>query len=320
MVTSLNLTTAQLNRKYRIEFFNIVGGALVDLPNLTINGGEQVQFEYNIGLQCFNTATFQFYQLNPDTVANFAGVGSKRGFRFLTWYQPNEGIDNSASAEVIFQGLVFNTNTYRVGTELVTEVVACDAVFNLNYPRPSFTFPSGTSGTAVASYLQNFYNGTINIIGGELLTKVYTAPFSVTNKSVQTILTELCADNACQFSQYSDGIYITSNIYNNIEVNTGLLKVITPTSGMVGNIRAEGISPQLLPVDYFSQKSLNKNNPFITVSVLLRRFSPTETVMIKNTEFYEYNNKSYKVYGIKYSGDYRNGDWLTTLKLYPKGA
>jgi len=312
--------TGQLNRKYRIEFFDIKDNTLVPYPGY-IDDTFQMQFDYTVGLHCFNTATFNIYNINSDTRSLFTGNNSKRGFRLYTWWYPNAKDNYVPNKELIFQGLTYNTITNRDYTELITTVIACDAVFNLNYPKPSKTFPSGTSGTAIINFLTSYYNGTMVFVGAEYLTKVYKAPFSITNKSVQDILSDLCSDNACTFASYSDGTYIFPNIYNNsseITISGGNVKEINRFNGMVYSPRVEGVSPQLMPIDYFSQKEVNKNNPFVTVHTKLRKFFPGEFVKLGDVGVLELNNKVYQVYSVKYTGDHRGQNWMTSLKLYPR--
>jgi hypothetical protein len=319
-INSQNDDNSFLNRKYKVTFFDVQeDGQVRDVPSLEISDPTEMTIDYTMGLQCFNVATFRFLNIDRNTTSLFSGTNSKRGFRFFSWYQPNESVDNSANAELIFQGLVFSSKVYRRGTELITEVVACDAIFNLSNPKPILYFPPGASGTMILNKLQSYYQGSVSFIGQELLTKVYQRPYTTLNSSLQDILDFLCSDNSCQYSQYSDGIYITGNINKPIVVGSGEIKVISPSTGMVGNVGLEGISPQLLPIDYFSQKELNKNNPFITVSTYMRRYSPTEKVRLQGIEFFELNNKLFQIYGITYSGDFRGHNWFSSLKLYPMG-
>lgn len=309
-----------LNRKYRIEFFDLQeDGTIIELTNLNsfsiqLNDPLQFTFDYQIGFCAFNTANFKFYNLSKNSINTFSGTNSKRGFRLLTWY---EAISGSPSAiQLIFEGLVFRTTTYRQNTDLITEVIGCDAIFNLGKKRLSKTYKKGTPTIEILNDISILYDGVYKFVGTELLTSDIKCDYCINNKSFDDILDDLCRDNGgISYGSIFNTIYFNDqNVNGNIKGNT---ITITPTSGMIGNVRPEGISTQFYLVDYFSKTNLNKNNPWLSVSILLRRVTFADRILLMNTEFEEFNNKFYSIIGITHSGGFRNPElWQTSLKIY----
>jgi hypothetical protein len=201
---------------------------------------------------------------------------------------------------------------------LITEVVGYDTLFSLTKPKTSFTFNAGTTSLQVLQKVLTYYNAPTSLVGGNLLTKVYEADFAIVNQSLDNILKTIAADNSCLFSLSSSSIIFYPQDEKNVTyapINIPI--VISPQTGLVGNVRAEGFSVQLGPIEYFTQKDLTKNRPLISATILLRKVNIFSPVKLKDTEFKQFNDQKYYVLGVSYNGEYRGNNWYTVLKLCP---
>lgn len=305
-------------RQYQFTFFDVnKDNSITQLPNAIIQNTVNFSFTYNVVAGVFNTAKFYFYNLSVNTSNLFASKKNRRGFFFRCAY---DNINNLPQS-LIFRGLTYRVNTYREGPDLITEVTACDAFFNLQQATiKTLNFGTGTSVSIILQRISEYLGIFTPVIGSDFLTikPIYQHPLSFSNVSVIEILDMIAADNSCTWGFDYAGLKF-SPLPNNPDYNS--LGTITPTplisrdTGLVGNVRAENLSIQLFPVDYFSEQRLQYNHPFITATILLRPIPLFSQINLK-CEITALNG-TYRVYSIVYQGEYRGNNWYTTLKLTP---
>jgi len=271
-------------RKYEVTLFEALDGSLKVDPKPSISDPIHVTFNYSVAPFAFNSATFSFYNLNPETVAKLS-TDQKRGLIFTCWYEGgNLNKTDASPKQIIFQGLIFKTTTYRQGTDLITEVVCYDTIFKLSKPRAALTFPANTTSIKILNNSLDNYKASLKIKGKQYLTVIYKNPTAFINISLDDILKNLAADNGCLFHISGDTLtFFPTDDSKKSQSSVKSPIIISPKTGMVGNVRAEKLSVQLLPIDYFSSKDLNKNRPLVTVTSLLRKVDLFDHVTLKDT-------------------------------------
>jgi len=305
------------DRHYEFTFFDIdAGNTITPVTNVKIADSFNFSFDYSVTTSNFNTANFKFYNL-PSYVSDlFTSTKNRKGFYFRAVYDDIANIKNNT----IFQGLTYRVNSYREGTDIITDIIACDPYFNLQFARIKTI--NSASGTTAVSLLQKVsdYLGTFNSVSGtEFLSikPIYNIPLSFSNVSITVILDMVTKDNSCTWSYDKNGIRISPNQThpNFSALASRASSNINNRSGLIGSVKPETISVQMLPIDYFTQQKLSNNLPYVTVTVLLRPFSLYDLVNLE-VENKELSGK-YLIVGITYTGEFRGNSWYAVLKLSP---
>lgn len=306
-------------RYYEFTFFQIdENNNLTDIQNSRISNSINFSFSYSTVPGTFNTAKFYFYNISENTLKLFASKNNRRGFYFRACYDDPKLLKNS----LIYRGLTYRVNSYHEGVDLITEVTAADPYFSLQQASiKSINEPNGITAIDLLNKISN-YLGIFNEISGEsylTLKPRYNHPVSFSNVPITKILDMIAHDNGCTWSFDIRGIKIFPRP-NRLQSNDlGLISaipLISRSTGLVGNVRAETLSVQLFPQDYFSQQRLKNNHPFISVTCLLRLLPVYSSVEVK-CEFEELNG-IYTVYKVNYEGEYRSLNWFTHLQLTPQ--
>jgi len=324
------------DRHYEFEFFSVTPGfddsgnplpngnqLVYDSPSIKISDTLNFSFDYNMMPGAFNTGKFFLYNISEKTLSLFASKNSRRGFFLRCAYGSKDNLLNN----LIFRGLTNRVNNYRIGPDLITEIDASDVFFNLLQAKiKTLNFPTGTDSATILKGISN-YLGVFSAIDGidYLVKKVYTHPIAYSNVSIPQILDQITADGACTWGSDMQGIKIIplpNNPLKQLEEgadNGGVItaggNVLSAKTGLVGNVRAETLSVQTFPVDYYTQQRLKNNHPFVTATVLMRPFHLRQIVNLQS-EISALNGKYY-VFSVHYSGEYRGNNWYANLKLQP---
>jgi len=307
-----------INRKYRVTMFKMDkdSGTITPEGKPIITDPMHFTFSYTVAVSAINVATFNFFNLNKDTISKLSS-GDSTGFILECWYEGGL-VPNSSANEIIFKGLIFRTNVYRSGADIITEVVAFSTLFSTSKERVSLKFPKLTKSSDVLRQCLKKLGVAANIQGEDYLSLTYKSFFAITNRTLADILKMIASDNSCFFYITADDIVFFPNFKSEkAKKAVGAAIQISTKNGLVGNIRAEGLSIQLAPVDYFSQKNVTQNLPVLTVTTLLKKVALFSTVKILDGELDIYSKYTWGVLGAAYSGEYRGNLWYTTLKLAP---
>jgi len=304
-------------RYYEFTFFELDANKNVtNLPGFKIANSVNFSFTYNISNNCFNTAKFYLYNVSENTVNLFTNKNNKRGFYFRACYDN----PNNLTQSLIFRGLTILVNTYRQGPDLITEITAGDAFFNLQQATiKSINEPNGISAPDLLQKVSD-YLGVFNPVSGVdflQLKTFYDHPMTFTNVPITDILDMVAHENACDWAFDVEGIKLYPR-QNNSEYGAGIIAnapLISRTTGLVGNVIAESFSTQLFPFDFYSEQRLQNNYPYVTVTCLLRHAPLYSKVRIQ-CEFPALNGL-YLVTAVNYMGEYRGNPWYTTMKLSP---
>lgn len=302
-----------VNRNYRFSFFRVIGDGdktpfsvlpLADYIQNSVN----FSFDYSVVSQTQNSAKFTFWNLSPQTISLFATDRNRIGFSLDIWYGNGSGTQSST----IFKGLVFTTNTYLQGPNLITEVVGCDVFVNLEYKRIAQGFPPGTSALTMVQYFIRYYGEIISLSSESYsyLTKVYTI-----NKffrgTITDILNRIAADCGVIFAWHNNTFYFVPNNVNLPRIGTG--QVINAKNGLVGNVKASMMSTQLFPVNYFTAVNLDRNAPLLSVTTLIRPYTIYSSVRLQSEQF----NGDYGILHFTQQGEWRGTNWYSHLTLFP---
>lgn len=303
-------------RYYEFTFFELdKDNKLINNQTFKIANSINFRFNYNITNRAFNTANFFLYNISDSTRELFTTKNKRRGFYFRACYENPANLTQS----LIFRGLVYRVNYYREGPDIITEVIASDVFFNLKQANFTASYPKGTIAAEIIQDISK-YLGVFNMVSGvSFLNKkdVYNHPISYKNAPIADVISDITSDNSCTWAYDVTGI----NIYplpNNPDFNAPLSKnlpLISRKTGLVGNIKAENISAQLFPIDYFAEQQLVNNHPFTTATCLLRPIPLFSKIKLECET--KQLNGIYVVYGVTYSGEYRGNPWYTTMKLCP---
>lgn len=305
------------DRQYEFTFFDVSDDNIVtDVPNFKIRNSLNFSFNYTVITGVFNTAKFYFYNLSENTINLFAGKNNRRGFYFRASYFDSKNLLQS----LIFRGLTFRVNSYRQGTEIITEVIACDSFFNLQQPTiKTINYKSGTTAIQILQDVSN-HLGVFNSVSGTdfLSGKLsYNHPITFSNVSLIEIINMVANDNSCTWAFDIAGLKLAP-LPNNPNYESALITntpLLSRETGLVGNVIAENISAQMFPIDYYSQRRLRNNLPWVTATILLRPMPLFSKVRIQ-CEISSLNG-IYFVFSSSYSGEFRGNPWYTTLKLSP---
>lgn len=307
-----------INRKYKFTMFtmNKATGNLTIQNKPIIKDPIHFNFSYTVAVSAINVATFNFFNLNKDTISKLSS-GDSTGFILECWYEGGL-VPNSSANEIIFKGLIFRTNVYRSGADLITEVVAFSSLLSPSREKVSLKFPRLSKSLDVLTKCLDALGVKANIQGADHLSLIYKSHFAVINKGLGEILKSIASDNSCLFYITADDLVFFPNFTSGKAKKAAGAEIqISTKNGLVGNIRAEGLSIQLAPVNYFQQKNLTQNLPVITVTTLLRKAALFSTVKILDGELDIYGKYKWGIFGAAYNGEYRGNTWYTTLKLAP---
>lgn len=304
-------------RHYQFKFFEVNDSNNIINQNEVIQDSLNFKFSYNLIPCSFNTGKFYIYNITEKSVGFFSSKNKRKGFFLYCCYDNINNLPNS----LIFRGLTNRVNNYREGPDLITEIDASDVFFNITQAKiKTLNFPSGTTPSDILQKISDYLGVFSAVSGTEFLTKtVYNHPLTFSNIDVGTIIADIAADGGCAWSCDTQGIKLTPLQNNPLStlIDVEPTAVISRNTGLIGNVRAEVISVQSFPVDYYATQILVDNSPFVTATVLMRSFSLRQTVQliceIKSL------NGLYIIYSISYNGEYRGNDWYATLKLQPLG-
>lgn len=316
------------DRQYEFTFFDInENNVVVDVKNVAIRNSVNFSFNYSISSNIFNIATFYFYNLSEKTANLFTSKNNQRGFYFRCSYQDPKNLKNS----LLIRALTFRVYSYRVGPDVITEVTAQDTFINTGLVKvKNLNYPKNTTAKKIVEDISNYLGVFSAVSGTSFLTikPTYNHPLCFNNVTAVSIITSVCSDNSCKWSYDVNGISITplpnhpshqrsNRLDNNIFVGETQLLKINRNSGLVGNVKAEALSAQMFPVEYFASQRLVDNYPFVSATILLRPVRIHSLVLIE-CETKELNG-FYTVFSINYVGEYYGNSWFTNLKLIPNG-
>lgn len=300
-----------LGRQYKVSFFDMVGNGPFTVRPLKDFVQDSVNFsiDYNVTNQSFNSAKFIFYNLQNSSIELFSSNNNRRGFSVDLWY----GDAGNTQSSTIFKGLTFNTNTYRSGTDLITEVTGCDLFLNLLYKNIAQSFPSGTSTLSIVNYILQYYGDAISLgaQSQQFLNKIYQTP-KLFRGSILDIFKIIASDSGLFFNLHKNILNFSPNQIS-LNRNAVISQVITPQNGLIGNIKPEALSVQLFPVSYFGGPALDKNISILTVNTLIRQYYLYDTVELRSSQF----NGLYGILSLSQRGEWRQNNWYSTLKLVP---
>lgn len=304
-------------RQYSITFFDVdANNNITDVPNVKIQNSLNFSFSYNVTLGIFNVAKFYIYNISESTLELFASKKNRRGFYLRCSYDNADNLKNS----LIFRGLTFRVNSYREGPDLITEIIACDVYFNLQQPKiKTLNFKAGVTAREIVQTASNNVGVFNSVSGLDYLNvrPVYKHPLTFTNVPITQIFDMVAADNACVWGFDIAGFKFHPRP-NNPDYQSGVISsipLISRETGLVGNVRAESISAQLFPIDYFSEQRLQNNYPFVTVTTLMRP-APLFSKVNLQCEIKALSG-TYIIFAASYQGEYRSNSWYTTMKLTP---
>lgn len=308
-----NFDDSQLNliRHYKFTFFNLIGQdnfTIQPIPNTVIQDSVNFSFTYTVTNSILNTAHFVFYNLSKETISLFSSTQNRRGFVFDTWYA-NKTTGNTT----LFSGLTYTVNTYRQGTDTITEVVGCDLFLNLLFKGITASYPAGTTYLSIVQNLLQKYGSivTLSSLSNQFLSsKTYKSPKTFKGQ-LMTILKSIAADAGLIFSIQLNTITMIPKNLNTYTSN--IVQTINKYNGLVGTVRAEALSTQLFPVTYFENQNINQNLSILTVNTLIRAYSLYDKIKLESEQF----NGYYGILGLTYNGEWRSNNWYATLRLWP---
>lgn len=315
-------SSVNFGRRYKITLFNALsGGLIVPNPLPVVTDPTKMTFSYSVSPFAFNVCTFHFFNLDPFVVADMSN-GVNKGLILECAYEGGDIVKAATTYEEFFKGLIFKTNTYRVGADLITQVICYDTLFSLTAPKVKLSFPEFTTGSAILSAVLAEYKLTsVSVKGSQYLTKIYSTPVTLVNQHIDNILKNLASDNSCYLYVTGEEIIFYPNQDSPLpQVHSGAPVIVSTKNGLVGNIRSETLSLQLLPVDYFAKKDLTKNMPLITVTTLLRKVKLFTSVQLIDPENDSFRKLDWQILSMAYTGDSRGTEWYTTMKLVPRKA
>lgn len=274
------------------------------------------KFNYTRTPNSFSTATFYFYNLSNESLNYFASKNNRKGFRLYCCYER----DTLLKTSLIFQGLTLRCGPpYRVGEDIVTEVVAGDSFFGLLQAAGNFSYNPGTFVGRIVQDISN-YLGVFNAFSGvDYLTikESYNHPLSFSNTPITKILNMIAADNICTWNYDTDGIKFfplkNHPKYSSIPIVNPIL--INNQTGLIGNVKPESLAVSLYPIDYYSQQRLKDNQPWVSATILMRPITLNSTINLQ-CEIKELSG-FYFVFGYSYDGEFRGTPWFVNLKLNP---
>lgn len=299
-------------RHYRFTFFDLLGNGedffIQPISPVVIQDSMNFSFSYSVNNSILNTAKFNFYNMTKSGIDLFSSQQNRRGFILKTWY----GNDNSGD-KTLFSGLTYTVNTYRQGPDIITEVVGCDLFLNILLKGVNLSFPAGTTQLVIVQTLLQQYGGVVslNAISEGFLNYVqYKSPKTFKGQ-LFSILKIIAADSNLIFSTQLNTITM---IPSYLSINTpNAIQLISSTNGLVGTVRAEALSVQLLPVTFFNNQNLDRNLSILTVNTLLRHYNLYDKVQLESEQF----NGYYGILGLTHSGEWRGNNWYSTLRLWP---
>lgn len=312
-------SSVNFNRKFQIVLFKAQDdGIIVPDAEPVVTDPSKMTFSYSVAPFAFNVCTFSFFNLDPFVIGEMSN-GTKRGIILKCVYEGGGLQEAEPIYEEFFKGLIFKTNTYRAGADIITEVASYDTLFSLVTPKVKLTFPKNTLSSSVLDKVLAAYKLSTKVQGKQYLTKVYTAPLTLVNQHIDNILKTLASDNSCYlFVTGEEIIFYPNQDSDKPQLPTGAPVIVSTKNGLVGNIRAESLSLQMLPIDYFAKKDLTKNMPVITVTILLRKVKLFSSVKLIDPENDTYRKLDWQILSVAYTGDSRTAQWYTTMKLVPR--
>lgn len=306
-----------INRHYKFTFFSVnaienkTTGVntfeVVNDPSAYIQDSVNFNFNYTVTNTLNNTITINFYNLSAASLGLFANQNNRRGFQFDAWYG-----NNTQGNITIFRGLTYTVNNYRVGADIITEVVGCDIFLNLLQQAHQQTFPAGTSYLQIVQKVLGDYGSVLalNPASKQFLTGIYKTP-KVYTCQPYTILEIISKDAGLIFAIQQNIITFAPKGLDQVLPKSD--QIISQKNGLVGYVRPIALSIQLFSITYFTEQNLNKNVPLLSVTTLLRHYDLYSAIHLTSENY----DGEYGVLSVTHSGEWRSNTWYSSLVLWP---
>ncbi|UUW39695.1 hypothetical protein VP14_008 [Vibrio phage VPMCC14] len=209
-----------------------------------------------------------------------------------------EAGDNEQGLKEIFKGTISAAQKIDESQDLQLKMFLADGAVNVKNSKTIRTYPRGTEYKTIIKDLS--YDIALPIkslegIEGGLLNPVTFAG------STQNILQKMSENLGATYSIQNGSISIFPlRYYKKVQVS-----VITPTSGLIGNIRKavdDSKSGAKVP-------SMDSNN-IEFMCLLDGALKPDETVYVDDGDI----SGTYKITSLRFSGDFEGNDWTCTVK------
>lgn len=286
------MTTLQRNRKYRLTIgdYKTGNGLLIE--------GLQVSFDISKSsdnTNNSNSASIEVYNLSDESLKIL-----QTDYPVAVFEVGYESLGNMA---IIFGGQVVNLSTRRQGTDRVTQITMGTGYTELNHSTLQKLVPAGKTVKDVVEELKkSFPNISRGVYNGSNLNSVLINGYSLSG-SLRSELDRLSKTYKLEWRIDGDTLYVNNNDRASTE-NFDTAYVISPSSGLIEiPYYVSGNADQI-------QKDPAKKQSVQFSMLINPQINAGEVVKLEDTEITGW----YKVDSIRYSGSWRNGDWLQEVQ------
>lgn len=282
------MTTLQRNRKYRLTIGDYKTG-----NGLLIEG---LQVSFDISKSSDNTNNSNSASIEVTNLSDESLKILQTDYPVAVFEVGYESLGNMA---IIFGGQVTNISTRKQGTDRVTQIVMGTGYTELNHSTLQKLVPAGKTVKDVVEELKkSFPNISRGVYNGTNLNSVLINGYSLSG-SLRTELDRLSKTYKLEWRIDGDTLYVNNRDRASTE-NFDTAYVVSPSSG-------------LIEIPYYVSGNANETlkdpakKQSVQFSMLINpHINAGEVIKLEDTQITGW----YKVDSIRYSGSWRNGDWL----------
>jgi hypothetical protein len=282
------MASTQRNRKYKLTIGDYKTG-----NGLLIEG---LQVSFDISKSSDNTNNSNSASIEVTNLSNQSLKILQTDYPAAVFEVGYESLGNMAT---LFAGQVVNVSTRKQGTERVTQLVMGAGYTELNHSTLQKLVPAGKTVKDVVEELKkSFPNISRGVYNGSNLNSVLINGYSLSG-SLRSELDRLSKTYNLEWRLDGDTLYVNNKDRASTE-NFNTAYVISPSSGLIEIPYYVSGEADRAPQDPVKKQS-------VQFSMLINpNVSAGEIIKLEDTEITGW----YKVDSIRYSGSWRNGDWL----------
>ena len=286
------MTMVQLNRKYKLTIgdYKTSNGLLI----------EGLQVSFDISKSSDNTNNSNSASIEITNLSN-------ESLKILQTDYPaavfEVGYDSLNNMAILFAGQVVNISTRKQGTDRVTQLVLGTGYTELNHSTLQKLVPAGKTVKDVVEELRKgFPNISRGVYNGSNLNSVLINGYSLSG-SLRAELDRLSKTHKLEWRIEGDALYVNNRDRASTE-NFDSAYIVSPSSGLIEiPYYVSGASDRTLddPAKKQSVQFTMLINP---------RINAGDVIKLQDTQI----NGWYKVDSIRYSGSWRQGDWIQEVQ------
>lgn len=282
------MTSIQRNRKYRLTIGDYKTG-----NGLLIEG---LQVSFDISKSSDNTNNSNSASIEVTNLSDESLKILQTDYPVAVFEVGYESLGNMA---IIFGGQVVNLSTRKQGTDRVTQIVMGTGYTELNHSTLQKLVPAGKTVKDVVEELKkSFPNISRGVYNGTNLNSVLINGYSLSG-SLRSELDRLSKTYNLEWRLDGETLYV-NNKDRAFTENFNTAYVISPSSALIE-------IPYYVSGDADKTLKDKSKKQSVQFSMLINpNINAGEVIKLEDTEI----NGWYKVDSIRYSGSWRNGDWL----------